>query len=229
MKQNKSDGKDGNMLIIGVTGGVGSGKSTVLAYLESEWHAHVVRLDDVGRMVQQSGGDCFDEIVRRFGIEILQSDGQIDRAKLGAIVFHDAERRRELEEIVHPVVWQWLLDDINKQKKKNCSLYVVESAVLHDSGFHRCCHVFFHIHAERETRMDRLIRSRGRSRDHWHRIMTVQSGQVGGSGKGVVDALKLRENLREDGREDHYEIDNSGDLSHTKEQIDKILMNIKGV
>jgi dephospho-CoA kinase len=87
--------------IIGLTGGIASGKSTVSAMLR-EFGAHVIDADQVAREVVAPGTPALDEIRARFGAEVLQADGALDRKKLGAIVFVDQDARRALERITHP-------------------------------------------------------------------------------------------------------------------------------
>lgn len=92
------------MLKVGLTGGIGSGKSTVAELLQ-ELGAYVVDADQLARQVIQRGTPGFDEVVSQFGDSILVN-GEIDRANLAAIVFNDANKRKALEEIIHPLVRQ---------------------------------------------------------------------------------------------------------------------------
>ena len=92
------------MLKVGLTGGIGSGKSTVAELLQ-EFGAYVVDADQLARQVIQSGTPGFDEVVSQFGDSILVN-GEIDRANLAAVVFNDANKRKALEEIIHPLVRQ---------------------------------------------------------------------------------------------------------------------------
>ena len=80
------------MKILGITGGVGAGKSTILAYLSAQHHARVIQADEVGKLLQEPGQECYRKIVEAFGGDILQEDGCIDRKKLAAVVFADASR-----------------------------------------------------------------------------------------------------------------------------------------
>lgn len=91
------------MLRIGLTGGIGTGKSRV-ARLLAELGAAVIDADTLARQALEPGGGAFDDVVARFGPEIVRADGTIDRAALAAVVFHDPRARRDLEALVHPVV-----------------------------------------------------------------------------------------------------------------------------
>ena len=92
-----------DVLLLGLTGGIGSGKSTVSALL-AETGAVIIDADAITRELQRSGQPVFDEIVARFGPAVVGADGELDRAGLGRVVFADEEARKDLEKIVHPAV-----------------------------------------------------------------------------------------------------------------------------
>lgn len=105
------------MKVIGITGGVGSGKSAVLKLLEEEYHAVVVQLDEVAKALQRKGTPCWKAIVEAFGREILDENEELDRKKLAQIVFQSSEKLEQLNGIVHPAVNSrcfW----ISKKKKR---------------------------------------------------------------------------------------------------------------
>ena len=103
------------MEVLGITGGVGSGKSMVLEYLEEAYGAFVCQMDETARNLQRKGTRCFERIVEVFGPEILDSRGELDRAALGSIVFASAEKLRQLNGIVHPEVIREVDFDIRKK------------------------------------------------------------------------------------------------------------------
>lgn len=109
------------MKIIGVTGGVGAGKSTVLDYLKEIYPANVLA-DLVGPEVMEPGLPAYDAIIETFGREILSEDQTIDRKKLGDIVFHKEEMRQKLNAIVHPAVKQEILRRLNRQSWRMCHI-----------------------------------------------------------------------------------------------------------
>ena len=106
------------MRVVGVTGGVGAGKSTVLAYMEKEYHAEVIQADQVGHEVMEPGRRAYEEILNVFGSEILAENGRIDRKALGDVVFASEEKRRKLNAIVHPAVKQEILCRIAQAQKE---------------------------------------------------------------------------------------------------------------
>ena len=92
------------MKVIGITGGVGSGKSQILEYLNSKYGATICMADEVARRLQKKGTECFDAIVAHFGEDILDEKGELDRPKLAEIVFSDNDELQVLNNIVHPAV-----------------------------------------------------------------------------------------------------------------------------
>ena len=102
-------------MIIGLTGGIGSGKSVVGGML-AELGAYVIDTDKIGHEVYRPGSEGFRRIVETFGESVLAADGTIDRKRLGAIVFADGERRRALNAIVHPLIFQEILRQVEQRR-----------------------------------------------------------------------------------------------------------------
>ena len=115
------------MKVIGITGGVGSGKSAVLKLLEEEYHAVVVQLDEVAKALQRKGTPCWKAIVEAFGREILDENEELDRKKLAQIVFQSSEKLEQLNGIVHPAVKQQVLLDIEEICEETWFIYTEES------------------------------------------------------------------------------------------------------
>jgi dephospho-CoA kinase len=117
-------------MIIGLTGGIGSGKSAVGAIL-AELGAHVIDTDKVGHRAYETGSEGWRLIVDTFGREVLAHDGTIDRRKLGAIVFADDGRRRQLNAIVHPFIFQEVQREIAERRASGFTgPFVLEAPVL---------------------------------------------------------------------------------------------------
>ena len=102
-------------MIIGLTGGIGSGKSVVGGML-AELGAHVIDTDKVGHRVYAPGSEGFARIVAAFGREVVAADGTIDRPRLGAVVFADAAKRQTLNGIVHPLIFQEIMREIGERR-----------------------------------------------------------------------------------------------------------------
>ncbi len=162
------------MKVLGITGGVGSGKSRVLKLLEEGYGAVVVQLDEVARRLEQSGQPCFWRIVECFGEEVIGADGELDRAKLGAAVFADEERLRTLNAIVHPEVKRWVETDIASKRQAEAALYVIEAALLPGNGYEQICDEMWYIYAKEAVRRERLTSSRGYTRERIDRMMASQ-------------------------------------------------------
>ncbi|MGN1267283.1 MAG: dephospho-CoA kinase, partial [Dorea sp.] len=118
------------MKVIGITGGVGAGKSQVLEYLSNRYGATVCMADDVAKKLQKKGGECFAPIVEHFGEEILDEEGELNRSKLAGIVFTNNEELEVLNNIVHPAVKTEVKRIMNEEAQKGTDLFVLESALL---------------------------------------------------------------------------------------------------
>lgn len=194
------------MKVLGITGGVGSGKSQVLAYLETRYHASVCQMDEVAKQLQKKGTPCYREIVREFGIEITGPDGELDRARLGMAVFSDAGKRQALNRIVHPAVLEQVRRDIAGKKAQGVKLYVVEAALLPDVG-RELCDELWYVYAAEKVRRSRLKDSRGYSDEKITRMIESQPEEE--RFRQVCTAV----------------IDNSGTFEDTKKQIgDKLTL-----
>ena len=147
------------MKILGITGGVGSGKSEILKYLKEEYGAAVCQMDETARELQRSGTECFRKIVEAFGSGIVGGDGELDRRKLGERVFSDPEELRLLNSIVHPEVLRCVQEDIEAHAAAGTELYVLEAALLPEVG-RGLCDELGYIYVPEEVRRERLKASR---------------------------------------------------------------------
>ena len=155
------------MLIVGVTGGMGAGKSTVAEFLSSRG-AEVVDVDALGREIIEPGGIAVSSVVDRFGSSVSGADGGIDRAALASIVFGDEEQLAALEEISHPAINE-LLDLRVDGIKKPDSIIIFDMAVLFESqlGYanEHPYEIVVVVEAPISDRLDRLETQRGVSRE----------------------------------------------------------------
>lgn len=106
------------MRIIGVTGGVGSGKSAVLNYIEEHFDSRIVKADDVGHLLMMPGRACYEPVIQLFGEWIVKDDTSLNREAIASIVFEDGEMLKKLDDIIHPAVKKYILKEIEKSKKK---------------------------------------------------------------------------------------------------------------
>lgn len=194
------------MKVIGITGGVGTGKSTVLSILKEEYNATIIEADKVAHQLMMPGGATYQPIIEAFGQEILETDGGISRVKLGAIVFSDAEKLNQLNGITHPAVKDFIVNIIEREAARGQDAFVViEAALLIETGYQDICDEIWYIYSDENVRIQRLMASRGYSKEKCISIMKNQSNEV-----------FYRENCQQ-------VIDNSGDFIYTKQQIDNLL------
>ncbi|MBR4140103.1 MAG: dephospho-CoA kinase, partial [Lachnospiraceae bacterium] len=150
------------MKVIGITGGVGAGKSAILNYLKEKHHAVVVEADKVGHLLMEPGGACYYSIVEKFGSSILNGDQTINRGKLGKIVFADESLLNELNKIIHPRVKSHIVSEIAKERAYHRTNYfVVEAALLIEDHYDVICDEMWYIHTDADIRAKRLKETRG--------------------------------------------------------------------
>lgn len=194
------------MKVIGITGGVGAGKSAILNYLKEQHHAVVVEADKVGHLLMEPGGACYYSIVEKFGSSILNGDQTINRGKLGKIVFADESLLNELNKIIHPRVKSHIVSEIAKERAYHRTNYfVVEAALLIEDHYDVICDEMWYIHTDADIRAKRLKETRGYDDEKIAGIMANQK-----SPEEFRSACQVV-------------IDNSGDLAYTYEQIDRQL------
>lgn len=145
------------ILRVGLTGGIASGKTTV-AHILAELGAFVLDADRLSHHVMEPHGSAFDRVVSRFGEEILDSRGRIDRTRLAGRVFHDSEQRRALNEIVHPEVLAELERRITEYAPEGrAPLAVFDAALLVETGAFRRFHRLIVTRCSRESQLRRLL------------------------------------------------------------------------
>ena len=194
------------MKIIGITGGVGSGKSEVLNILENDYHAKIIQSDHVAHELMVPGAKSYDAIVYAFGNKILNDDQTINRPALGEIVFHDETKLSLLDSITHKNVDEEILARIDAfGKEEPDGLVVVESALLVGAGYEKKFDQLWYIYTREEVRYERLKASRGYSDEKIAQMIAKQHSEE--QFKSMASHV----------------IDNSGDLADTKAQIAKIL------
>ena len=184
-------------MIIGVMGGVGSGKSTVLNYLENNYEANIIEADKVAKEVMLPGNDVYNEIVKTFPEVIV--DNKIDSKKLAEIVFNNKEQLEKLNSITHPGAVKEIVSRIKSSKNR---IIVVESAILLGSGVEQYCDELWFVFCNRDTRIKRLIQTRGYSKEKC--ISVIESQPADEEYNKAADEC----------------IDNSYSEENTREQID---------
>lgn len=157
--------------ILGVTGGVGSGKSTVLNHLQEAYGARIIQADLVARELMEPGGASYLAVTKAFGPEILLADGTIDRMMLSNIIFKDDEKRVLLNSLTHPLVKAEVSRRIREASEDPV---VYEAALPVEAYMQELCDEVWFIHVPPEIRIIRLMASRGYSREKCLAIMATQ-------------------------------------------------------
>ncbi len=148
--------------VVGLTGGIGSGKSTI-ARLFADEGVPVVDADQVAREVVEPGTPGLDAVVQRFGPEILAPDGTLDRKKLGERVFADEGARRELEAILHPRIAQASMQRFAQLASEGHPYAIYEAALLVENGSHRMMSALVVVTASERTQLARVVARDGLS------------------------------------------------------------------
>ncbi|OIJ18281.1 dephospho-CoA kinase [Anaerobacillus alkalidiazotrophicus] len=192
-------------MIIGLTGGIASGKSTVSKMLKDEG-IPVIDADIVAREVVQIGEEAYEKVVNNFGIEVTNSDGTLDRKKLGAIVFNDEEKRSALNEILHPVIRNRMENRVGELKEKGYKTIVLDIPLLFESKLTNLVDKIILVYIDEDLQRKRL-----QNRDQF-------------SDEEVEVRLKAQFPLKEKIKWADEVIHNHGLLSDTKEQLVTILI-----
>lgn len=193
-------------MVLGIAGGVGSGKSTVIEYLR-ENGAYVILSDEVAKTISETEGPALDKIRELFKADgVMTPEGFMDRTKVADLVFRDEEKKRALNDILHPATKREIIRLINEIKAKTPDrLILLESAIFFETGCDKLVDKTCFVYADEEVRIKRLMTGRGYTREKC---------------KSIIDKQMSSEELRS--RCD-FTIDNSGELSKTVEQIRMIL------
>lgn len=145
------------MIVFGITGGSGSGKTTFSRFL-NERGVEVIDTDVIAREIVEKGGPCLDELCRHFGSEILLPAGTLDRKKLASIAFSNEENTRALNSITHKYIKTETEDRI---KNSSADLIAVDGAVIIGSAVGQLCDFIVSVLADRETRIERIRKRDG--------------------------------------------------------------------
>lgn len=189
-------------MVIGLMGGVGCGKSTVMDYLEKEYNAYIIQSDHVAKEVMTPGFEVFEKLKEAFP-DVIE-DNAINNNKLAAIVFSDKNKLNLLNSIVHPGTVREIENRINNCNNK---IIIVESAILLGSGIEKFCDELWYCYCEHDERVRRLIKNRNYSLEKAEQIISNQPKD------------------EEYNRFADEFIDNTESIEKTKEQIDYIIQN----
>ncbi len=194
------------MVVIGITGGVGAGKSEILKYLKERCNCRIVMADQVAHSLEEPGEKCYDSLVALLGSEVVGADGRIDKQRMAGEIFGDPGTLAKVNAIVHPAVKEAILDMIAEERRADAlDFFFLEAALLIEDGYERIVDEMWYIHAEVAVRQSRLKASRGYSDE---RIAKILGGQL--------SEEEYRSHCR-------VVIENNGTLEYVYKQIDEKL------
>jgi len=164
------------MKVIGITGGIGSGKSLVADIMIKKHNAYLINSDTIAREQMKPGGASYKGVVDYFGEGILAGDGTIDKEKLSAIVFSDREKLLKLNSLTHPNVLKEVQKIIEeKRRSKTVPYCIIETALMIESGYDFVCDEVWYVHTPECERRKRLKQYRGYSGEQIDAIIRNQS------------------------------------------------------
>jgi len=188
--------------LIGLTGGAGSGKSTVSAMLK-ELGATVIDADEAAHAAYEPGSPGFEAVVREFGPEFVK-DGRIDRARLGQLVFHDKDSRRRLNAIVHPLVREWMAARTAEAIEGGAEVIVQDVPLLFENGLAGLYSTVVLVYVPEHLQVTRLVEGRGLERERARAMIASQMP--------IEEKRKLAPQV----------IDNSGTQVETRRQVGQL-------
>jgi dephospho-CoA kinase len=191
-------------LTIGLTGGIASGKSTVTGMIR-ELGIPVIDADQVARDVVKVGEEAYAQIVATFGRDILQANGEIDRAKLGAIVFHSEQERKKLNAIVHPAVRRRMMAEKEAYVQNGAKTIVLDIPLLFESELTHFIDKVIVVYVDDDVQLERLMKRNGFSKEE------------------ALARIRSQMPLREKVKKADAVINNNGTVEETKQQLLQIL------
>lgn len=194
------------MKIIGITGGVGAGKSQILSYIQDHYHSRIVRADEVAHLVKEPGQSCYKGLIDLLGEKILNEDGTIHKGKMAEKIFSDKQLLEKVNALMHPEVKKYILNQIQlEQERGEVEYFFIEAALLIEEHYDEIVDELWYIHADVDVRKQRLMQSRNYSAQ---KVADIMRGQ-----------------LREEDFRKHCKevISNNGDLEETYKQIKQIM------
>ena len=197
------------MKFIGITGGVGAGKSSILSYIRDHYPCEIYLADEVAHEVKKPGTACFQELIQILGEDVLDETGDIDKKRMAEKIFADEQLLERINGIVHPAVKDYLLEKLEAAKcSGKVKLFFVEAALLIECGYGELVDEMWYVHARKSVRRKRLKESRGYSDEKIDQIMKAQLSE---------------EEFR---KASDFVIDNGGELADACSAIDEHLKNM---
>jgi len=194
------------LLVIGVTGGIGTGKSTLSSLLASHG-AEIIDADKISKGIMKKGKKAYNDVVNAFGSDILGSDGEIDRKKLASIVFRDNSRLQLLNSLTHKYIIQEMLEKLNRIKSTgNTDICVLDVPIPVEHGFLDTADEIWVVTASLETRIKRIMNRDNMTRQEAEQRIAAQMSQE--------DYIKLADLV----------LENDGSVHDLEKKVDEYLI-----
>ncbi len=161
------------MKVIGLTGGVGAGKSLILNILKKEYGAEVIKADEVSHELMEPGNAAYLAVREVFGNAFFKEDGKLDRQLMAARIFQDENARKTINEIIHPLVWKTIRDKISAS---HSALIVVEFAIMGEKTENDYDEMWY-VRASEQNRIHRLAENRGYTKERTEDIIASQASE----------------------------------------------------
>lgn len=193
------------MKVIGITGGVGAGKTQVLSYIEEHYSCRVLRADEAAHLLEQPGQACYKQLVKLLGKDILRGE-QIDKQKMAAVIFQDKEILAKVNAVIHPAVKRYILEQIAYERERGAvDYFFIEAALLIEDRYDFIVDELWYVHSDIEVRRQRLARERQYSAEKIEAIM-----------RGQLSEMEFRRHCK-------VVISNNGNLEETYRQIRELI------
>ncbi len=188
------------MKIIGIVGGIGAGKSTVVRLISEAAKAYIINADEIGHLILKKGQVGYKPVVDYFGAAILDEDGEINRKTLGEIVFSDPEKLHQLNQISHPLIYEYIKAEMNGIIQQGKYEYIIiEAALLVEGDLVDLVDEVWGVYAPKEIRIQRIKRRNGLSTEEankriscqlpWEEIKKVTHAEIN-NGQDIIDTKK---------------------------------------
>lgn len=199
------------MKVIGITGGVGAGKSSILKFIEDNTNSKIIMADDLAKELCLKGERCYEPLVALLSKEVCGADGEIDRGRMAAMIFADSKLLKRVNEIIHPAVKEYIKEQIALfQADIKVDFFFIEAALLIEDGYKAIVDELWYIYTDKEIRRKRLKESRGYSDAKIDSIFASQLSDeefrsnsdfvIDNSGTEEESFDQIRKRLRLDGR-----------------------------
>ena len=174
-KDTLKEGKD--LYILGLTGGISSGKSEALKIF-LEFGYTVIETDEIVHKMYLKGTDIYDKVINFFGENILRKNNEIDRSKLGEIVFYDKNKLSFLQNLIWPEIIKIIQDEIYISKNNHEKIIVIEAHLIFESGIEKFMNEIWTIESSESLQLERLVHHRGLRPDYAKQIISVQNDSI---------------------------------------------------